>query len=572
MPSTSIRPDYTVTFKDVNGTTLYQTGDASKIYLTALDEKTPAVKTIKVNVPARDGALDLTEAVAGRPLYGNRQIDMTLSIVGTNHPAAVDKVRTMRRKLHGVVCKVETPDNILPGTPPTQGWYLGRVSITGVTYPGEAAVVKLTVDAQPWIYYGTGTVALTHSAPTTYTSGAIASADRTRMADAILAVSPKYKAYLDTTANYTWCGYVPTSVALVLSRTANLLEYGTMAQWCGWQLPNINPSWADDWSRADWWSTDDAGGTITGETRSDTAHRAVLYSTAGSDGTLRGILGPVATNDYMRLTVTVNVASVGTTYHGKNPGVYAFYQDNVGNPNSPASGSGLLDGNAPTYQPLWTTSDQTGTDLTYTFQRSFGNLGFYNIGIETRWVEATISIRVELMDYAATIGYTGMTNADNEIVTFTAPEPLFSRNQSPYERNVVNITSYGASEDVSLRIPSGSSTAAVVSPTDNVPMQSVTLDGPATYIRAYGMTNYGWLPLETSLSLYPWSTETVDFGDMPSGIAATLGSPTAFAANGARAVMTDSGTLPLTLHGSTSIGYMVMGGNDGSLTYEQGTV
>ena len=572
----SIRPNSTVRFKDTSGTLLYQTG--ADVFLSALDEKTPAVKTITVNVPARDGVLDLTESVAGRPLYGNRSIVITLSVLKADHPSAVAEVRAMRRAIHGQMCRVETPDNIIPDSSTTipgatiQGWYVGRVSIGEVKYPGEAAVVKITVDAQPWIYYGTGTVTLAHSAPTTYTYGAIASADRTRMADAVLAVSPQYKAYLDTTANYTWCGYVPTSVALVLSRTANLLEYGTMAQWCGWQLPNANPSWSDDWSRADWWSTDDAGGTITGETRSDTAHRAVLYSTAGSDGVLRGILGPVATNDCMRVTVTVNVASVGTTYHGNAPGVYAFYQDNVGNPNAPASGSGLLDGNAPTYTSLWTTSDQTGTDLTYTYQHVFGNLGFYNIGIETRWVEATISIRVELMDYAATVGYTGMTNADNSIVTFTAPEPLYSRNQSPYERNVVNVTPYGASEDVALRIPSGSNTAAVVSPTDNVPMQSVNLDGSAMYVRAYGMNNYGWLPLETSMNLYPWSTESVDFGDMPSGIAATIGSPTMFEVGGARAVMTDSGTLPLTLHGATTLDYMVMGSNDGTLTYEQGTV
>lgn len=567
MPSTSIRPDYTVTFKDVNGTTLYQTGDASKIYLTALDEKTPAVKAIKVNVPARDGALDLTEAVAGRPLYGNRQIDMTLSIVGTNHPDAVDKVRTMRRKLHGVVCKVETPDNILPGTPPTQGWYLGRVSITGVTYPGEAAVVKLTVDAQPWIFYGTGTVALTHSAPTSYGIGPLASADRGRVADAIIEIGQKSGSTWNTTADYTAAGYVPTSVALVLSRTANLLEYGTMAEWYAAKL--VSPdSWTAGWRDAARYDEDiDLTTAIVSTTLEDAdeAHRFVLLRT----GDMPYNIMRTGEQDTYYIHVTYNVTTDGGTKSGKASGIYAFAQEQTALL-APPEIAGYIDTyTTPTYTKIWATGDPTGSLGMDVFKYTPTGNGYAIIGIEARWIEGTVTVRIEKVPTAYATGYSGRTNADNTLVTLTAPEPLYSTSA---KRNTIAVTPYGTTETVELRVPTGSDTAASIT-AETIPAQTVTLDGSTLYVRAYGITNRGWMGLQADTSLYPWTTATFDAGDMPTTITATIGSPTAFEKNGNKVIMAESGQLPYALSGSTAtLDYMVMGSNDGSLTYEQGTV
>lgn len=572
MPSTSIRPDYTVTFKDVNGTTLYQTGDASKIYLTALDEKTPAVKAIKVNVPARDGALDLTEAVAGRPLYGNRQIDMTLSIVGTNHPDAVDKVRTMRRKLHGVVCKVETPDNILPGTPPTQGWYLGRVSITSVTYPGEAAVVKLTVDAQPWIYYGTGTVTLAHSASTAIGSAKIASSDQTRIADMLLDIEQPTGGW-NKDADSPVAGRPPSEIAVVASSGENLMVYGSMGIWASWSKvydggSTFDADWSANPSVIDY--TSQSGQAFFASSGTGKAARVLMICNV--TGTDTGML-VTDMEDVFTVKVEAVVTNTGSTSYGVSPGIRFFVQGAY-TAASPDDGSGgiIVNGETPAYQSV--TIDQYGiasasmtVDPKSVVPDGSGNAsGFIVIGIETTWVSVSGSVSVRLHKSG-----TSILNVGTQTVTMlTAPEPLYSASGL---RNIIHITPYGTSMNIALRTQPGSGTASEITPHETIPMQQVLLSGNAEFVRAYGITSKGWKPLKVSGYIYPWTTATFDAGDMPTTITATIGSPTAFEKNGNKVIMAESGQLPYALSGSTAtLDYMVMGSSDGSLTYEQGTV
>ena len=563
----SIRPNSTVRFKDTSGTLLYQTG--ADVFLSALDEKTPAVKTITVNVPARDGVLDLTESVAGRPLYGNRSIIITLSVLKADHPSAVAEVRAMRRAIHGQMCRVETPDNIIPDSSTTipgatiQGWYLGRVSIGEVKYPGEAAVVKITVDAQPWIYYGTGTVTLTHSAPTSYTIGALASADQSRISEAVIEIGQVAGTTWDTTANYTTAGYIPTSVALVLSRTENLLEYGTMAEWRASKLDSSNP-WAIGWFDEDTDLTS-AEVSIVAES-TDEAHRRALVAING-EGYPMGVM-TTGEQDTYHININFQVTADGGTKLGKASGVYLFVQE-IGNLYL-APVTGYIDyQTSPTYTTIWKTGDSLNTLSVDVWNYTPNRSGFAVIGVEARWVEAIVSVRVEKVPTAFAAGYTGHRNADNSIAYLDAPEPLYSTST---KRNTVTIAPYGTSETVELRVPSNSTTATAIT-AETSPMQSASLDGPAKYVRAYGLTNYGWMCLQADTDLYPWSTATFDAGDMPTTFEVTLGSPTAFSKGGTVAVMTDSGTLPLAVSGSSAtLDYMVMGSNDGTLTYEQGTV
>ena len=127
-------------FRDPDGAVLFSTADADGVWLSSLDEPAPEVRTIYVEVPGSDGSLDLTEAVAGRPLYADREVTVGLSIVAETHPDAVRKVAELRQAVHGKAVRLETPDSRALG-----GWYSGRASMGEVEYPGEAAEVVVTV-------------------------------------------------------------------------------------------------------------------------------------------------------------------------------------------------------------------------------------------------------------------------------------------------------------------------------------------------------------------------------------------------------------------------------------------
>lgn len=584
MVRTAIRPDDAVRFKDMDGTLLWQTSDAAGIYLSALDDKMPAVKTITVNVPARDGALDLTESVAGRPLYGNRRIDMTISITASDHPAAVQAVRAMRRAIHGVMCRVETPDNILPGNPPVQGWYVGRVSLGAVTYPGEAAVVKLTVDADPWVYYGTATTTLEAGSSTTHTWGIIPSWHRDRINDALISIRQVDGGWNKTT-NYNSAGYVPATVALVMAQSPNLLAYGEQCEWHLWSIDSTAPNarWSDGLTGDATWvrsadEYDRAIGPIdAADMSTDHAYRWMLTSTAGTDGVERGI---IATNlhDVFRIRVSGSIVDDAPgTVLGLGPAVSVLAQGAY-LPNGIREHQGLFWGPSITdvqYYTVWDSDSASGTfdevieiDLAEVLD-SVIHSGYVIFGVEARWVSADISrISVELVDPDEAATITEDYEPANTITRFATPAPLYSASSN---YNTVEIAPYGAQMTAPLAVPAGSDTASVVTPPTVYPMQLPQVEN-ATHLRAYGITNYGWLQLATSAEFWEWDDVTLDVGDMPGQVTLDTADPVVFDVDGSRWTMTGSGTMPATIDGEVELGFMVMGDTDATLTYEKGTV
>lgn len=582
MPSTAIRPDYTVTFRDVDGALLYQTGDAARVYLTKLDEGAAEVKSITVDVPARDGALDLTESVAGRPLYGNRAIKMTLSIVRDDHPAAVGAVRDLRRAVHGVMCRVETPDNLLPGNPPEQGWWLGRVSVDKVSYPGEAAVVELSVDAQPWIYFGTGTVTLEAGASSTDDWGIIPSWHRDRINDALVTIRQAEGIWYKT-SNYAYAGRVPSDIALVLSRSPNLLEYGTMCRWQEWSIDSTatGADWDASWVRV----PGDFDRTVivdSGDTEATRAYRWMLTSTAGGDGVERGIM-VTGYHDVFRLHITFDIVDDAPgTVLGLGSAVSLVMQGSR-RPDGPADAAGgvLQNGQPVARQTLWDTSSGQQSVSTYididpadfvpgTAGVSELPAGYITFGIEARWVSLDITnMSVELIDPDMASMLQQDFEADNAVMLIAAPAPLYSSGQN---FNTVHAAPYGAWMDAPLAVPAGSDTAAVVTPPDVYQMQMPQIPVSASNIRAYGVTNRGWMQLYASLTFWEWGTAEFDAGDMPTLFSLDTADPVVFDLDGSRFNMTGDGTLPVQLGGEVELGYMVMGSTDGTITYEKGTV
>ena len=67
----------TVTFGEKN------IGELYSAYLSEKHIGVPKARTLSVEVPGRDGEVDLTEAVLGRISYGNREVKMTWTLTGT---------------------------------------------------------------------------------------------------------------------------------------------------------------------------------------------------------------------------------------------------------------------------------------------------------------------------------------------------------------------------------------------------------------------------------------------------------------------------------------------------------
>lgn len=569
MVRTAIRPDDYVEFRDPSTkAVVFSTADSSRVYLSELDEGTAEVKSITVDVPAADGALDLTESVAGRPLYGNRTVTMTVSLVCADHPAAVAAVQSARRAIHGRMLEVETPD-----TRVSEGWYVGRVSIDNVDYPGEAAVLHITANCRPWVFYGTETVALTSGTPTTYADNDLAIADRARYSEMLIEVGQPTGKVWDQSTNYAYAGHVPNRIALVASANANLMLYGTMGRWQTWSKTHsagdtFDMGWSRDDSIVD--TVNRTGQIIYANANHHKATRA-LITTLTDSGTE---LGMMVTDMTDRITVYVQAAVLSTGYTTEDvaAGVRFFVQGSH-RPDTPddASGGTLANGEPIAYTAI--TPDQYGlidTSLTIDPSSVIPNqagdaAGYIVFGIEATWctIEA-LNVRVKMHRAGADVS---VAMPNSTVAYLELPERLYSNATT---RNIARITPYGNTFEANLAVADGSTTATVI-PTEATQLPAVELSGSVAYLRAYGITERGWKPLQVNISLYPWSNATFDAGDMPTALEANLGAPTAFTANGERFIIAASGTLPFTLAGEVELPYMAMGA-DGTLTFERGTV
>lgn len=576
MVRTAIRPDDYVEFRDPSTkAVVFSTADSSRVYLSELDEGTAEVKSITVDVPAADGALDLTESVAGRPLYGNRAVTMTVSLVCADHPAAVAAVQSARRAIHGRMLEVETPD-----TRVSEGWLVGRVSIDSVEYPGEAAVLHITANCKPWVFYGTGTVALTAGTPTVVTEGyMIPSADRERIGEAVIEVEQPNGIW-SRKSNYAYAGYPPQRMALVQSNSPNVFEYGTMGHWVAWECGQGGTGWGTSWSRNSALPLAREVDIDASELDETSAYRIMLVSDAGTDGIERGLM-VTDLRGTVRVVVQVGVESSvpGTPAAGIDVII-----EGTRRPAGPTDASGGLFADADKVTQRVTVWDGTGDDghavvdidpadiLPGTAIGSDYAAGYITFGIEARWVSASIEMTVEMFpeDWPITPGEsTGYIEPDNIVTFVDLPSALYS---SGALRNVATIAPYGSMFTEALAVPSGSAEAEEVTPARTLQMAAGTLSGRTTTLRAYGVTNRGWMQLDATVTLYPWATAEFDAGDMPTAFLAALPSPAMFEAEGSRVTMASDGTLPFTLSGTTELAYMVMGGQDGTLTFERGTV
>lgn len=112
----------------------------------------PELKSEYVEVPGRDGNLDMTEVLTGYPLYDNRRGTLQFFLYDDSVPA-LSKLNTLRNYLHGRKHKIVLNDE-------PEYYYIGRLMMheSHPTTEGEYAAFDLEYDLEPYKYEAASSV------------------------------------------------------------------------------------------------------------------------------------------------------------------------------------------------------------------------------------------------------------------------------------------------------------------------------------------------------------------------------------------------------------------------------
>ena len=107
-------------------------------------------KTAYLEVPARDGSIDITDVLAGEPRYNRRELSFRLVII-----AAESEWEKIRQDIENFCNGLKLPITL----PHDQSHYLlGRVSTGNFTRGQATAELDVSVDCDPWRYKNKETV------------------------------------------------------------------------------------------------------------------------------------------------------------------------------------------------------------------------------------------------------------------------------------------------------------------------------------------------------------------------------------------------------------------------------
>lgn len=121
------------------------------IFVTSWEDDPPEPETSFVSVPGRDGDVDLTDALAGWTVYGNRTIKVGLAAdAGRTKQDALFAFTSVKRLVHGRRCRIEFSGD--PGYA-----YTGRAALGDVAYLRGAWTCTLTATCLPYKSRGTMT-------------------------------------------------------------------------------------------------------------------------------------------------------------------------------------------------------------------------------------------------------------------------------------------------------------------------------------------------------------------------------------------------------------------------------
>ena len=139
----------------------------------------PEPNTVLVDVPGRNGRLDLSEALTGDVSYSNRTIKLVL-IASVNIQSWRDISDHIFNKFHGRKVKVTFDDD-------PKHYYSGRASVSDPQRIRNGASLTLTVDADPFRYAKAEKHVRIPGAGTAESSGVIENSGRMTVAATITA-------------------------------------------------------------------------------------------------------------------------------------------------------------------------------------------------------------------------------------------------------------------------------------------------------------------------------------------------------------------------------------------------
>lgn len=130
----------------------YNTAQVGDWTLAGLELSSPSFQTNLVNIPGRDGPLDLSTVLTnGRPRYNSRTLKITLESSEGTRLIREQKIQGMINTLHGSREKIWLPDD--------PNHYLeGRIHVEREYNDLVHAAVTVTVTCDPWLYNNDETV------------------------------------------------------------------------------------------------------------------------------------------------------------------------------------------------------------------------------------------------------------------------------------------------------------------------------------------------------------------------------------------------------------------------------
>ena len=139
----------------------YNTAQTGLWTLTGLELSSPTFQTNLVQIPGRDGPLDLSASLTnGQPRYNSRTLEITLENSDGTREQREQRIRAMIAELDGFRKKIWLPDD--------PGHYLeGRIHVVREYNDLAHAAVTVTATCDPWLYNNEETV---HSLTATSTA------------------------------------------------------------------------------------------------------------------------------------------------------------------------------------------------------------------------------------------------------------------------------------------------------------------------------------------------------------------------------------------------------------------
>lgn len=155
-----------ITITVEGSSTSYHSYDDWGLYVTNTDcIGAPELITNYVEVPGRNGFIDMTEAISGRPIYKNRKIKINLA--GTRFRTNWDSViSSFRNYINGRVCRITFDNDIAY-------FWRGRVSIEDFSSVMNLGAFSIEVDAEPYKYSIESTSEPWHWDPFNFETGVI---------------------------------------------------------------------------------------------------------------------------------------------------------------------------------------------------------------------------------------------------------------------------------------------------------------------------------------------------------------------------------------------------------------